>query len=108
MHAHMQRVTLEVTLRAVFGVTDRERRERLADQLGRLLAQSVCRPAVCRAAVAALRCARSAGASAERGARRNVTFSLAGGTRVIAVARHAPTAPEYDGETAPGAERLSA
>ncbi|MEA2186468.1 MAG: hypothetical protein QOK16_1479 [Solirubrobacteraceae bacterium] len=43
MHAHMQRVTLEVTLRAVFGVTDRERRERLADQLGRLLAQSVCR-----------------------------------------------------------------
>jgi hypothetical protein len=33
-------VTLEVILRAVFGVTDRERRERLADQLGRLLAQT--------------------------------------------------------------------
>ena len=40
MHAHMQHVTLEVILRAVFGVTDPERRTRLADQLGRLLAQT--------------------------------------------------------------------
>jgi cytochrome P450 family 135 len=37
IHPHMQRVTLEVILRAVFGVTDDERRERLADRLGRLL-----------------------------------------------------------------------
>jgi len=51
MHAHMQRVTLEVILRAVFGVTDRERRERLADQLGLpACADRVCRPAVRRAA----------------------------------------------------------
>jgi cytochrome P450 len=40
MHARMQRVTLEVILRAVFGVTDPERRTRLADKLGRLLAET--------------------------------------------------------------------
>jgi cytochrome P450 family 135 len=40
MHAHMQRVTLEVILRAVFGVTDPQRRTRLTDQLGRLLAET--------------------------------------------------------------------
>jgi len=38
MHARMQGVTLEVILRAVFGVTDPGRRTRLADRLGRLLA----------------------------------------------------------------------
>lgn len=38
MHARMQGVTLEVILRAVFGVTDPGRRARLADRLGRLLA----------------------------------------------------------------------
>jgi len=37
IHPHMQRVTLEVILRAVFGVTDEERRRALADRLGRLL-----------------------------------------------------------------------
>jgi cytochrome P450 len=40
MHVRMQRVTLEVILRAVFGVTDPQRRARLADRLGRLLAQT--------------------------------------------------------------------
>jgi cytochrome P450 len=40
MHPRMQHVTLEVILRAVFGVTDPERRTRLADHLGRLLAQT--------------------------------------------------------------------
>jgi len=40
MHARMQRVTLEVILRAVFGVTDPQRREELADMLGRLLAET--------------------------------------------------------------------
>jgi cytochrome P450 len=40
VHAHMQRVTLEVILRAVFGVTDAERGARLADRLGRLLADT--------------------------------------------------------------------
>jgi cytochrome P450 len=40
IHARMQRVTLEVILRAVFGVTDPERRTRLSDRLGRLLAES--------------------------------------------------------------------
>jgi cytochrome P450 family 135 len=40
LHPHMQRVTLEVILRAVFGVTDAARRERLADRLGRLLADT--------------------------------------------------------------------
>jgi cytochrome P450 len=40
MHTHMQRVTLEVILRAVFGVNDPERRTRLTDQLGRLLAET--------------------------------------------------------------------
>jgi cytochrome P450 len=38
IHPHMQRITLEVILRAVFGVTDDDRREQLADRLGRLLA----------------------------------------------------------------------
>ena len=37
IHPRMQRVTLEVILRAVFGVTDPARRERLGDLLGRLL-----------------------------------------------------------------------
>jgi cytochrome P450 family 135 len=40
VHARMQRVTLEVILRAVFGVTDPARRASLADRLGRLLAQT--------------------------------------------------------------------
>jgi cytochrome P450 len=40
VHPRMQRVTLEVILRAVFGVTDAERRETLADRLGRLLADT--------------------------------------------------------------------
>jgi len=40
IHARMQRVTLEVILRAVFGVTDPERRTRLTDRLGRLLAET--------------------------------------------------------------------
>jgi cytochrome P450 len=40
LHAHMQHVTLEVILRAVFGVTDSERRMRLADHLSRLLGQT--------------------------------------------------------------------
>jgi cytochrome P450 len=40
VHPSMQRVTLEVILRAVFGVTDRERRTRLADRLGLLLAKT--------------------------------------------------------------------
>jgi cytochrome P450 family 135 len=38
LHPRMQAVTLEVILRAVFGVTDPARRARLADGLGRLLA----------------------------------------------------------------------
>jgi cytochrome P450 len=38
IHPHMQAVTLDVILRAVFGVADPERRERLAARLGRLLA----------------------------------------------------------------------
>ena len=38
LHPRMQAVTLEVILRAVFGVTDADRRVRLADGLGRLLA----------------------------------------------------------------------
>jgi cytochrome P450 len=40
LHPRMQRVTLEVILRAVFGVTDQGRRERLAERLGRLLADT--------------------------------------------------------------------
>jgi cytochrome P450 family 135 len=40
LHPHMQRVTLEVILRAVFGVTDDDRRDALADRLGRLLAET--------------------------------------------------------------------
>jgi cytochrome P450 len=40
MHPRMQLVTLEVILRAVFGVTDPARRTRLADRLGHLLAQT--------------------------------------------------------------------
>ncbi|MEA2131870.1 MAG: cytochrome family [Solirubrobacteraceae bacterium] len=51
---------------------------------------------------------RAASGSAEHVARRNVTFSPAGGTRVIAVARHPVAAPGFDGGTASGAERLSA
>ena len=38
LHPRMQAVTLEVILRAVFGVTDPARRAQLADGLGRLLA----------------------------------------------------------------------
>jgi cytochrome P450 len=37
LHPHMQRVTLEVILRAVFGVSDPARGAALADRLGRLL-----------------------------------------------------------------------
>jgi len=40
LHGRMQGVTLEVILRAVFGVTDPQRRTRLADQLARLLAET--------------------------------------------------------------------
>ena len=40
IHPRMQRVTLEVILRAVFGVTDEQRRSRLADRLSRLLAET--------------------------------------------------------------------
>jgi cytochrome P450 len=40
IHPRMQRVTLEVILRAVFGVTDRGRREQLAARLSRLLADT--------------------------------------------------------------------
>lgn len=40
IHPRMQGVTLEVILRAVFGVTDPERRTRLADRLGHLLAET--------------------------------------------------------------------
>ncbi len=40
IHPRMQGVTLEVIVRAVFGVTDSERRARLADRLARLLADT--------------------------------------------------------------------
>ena len=40
LHPRMQRITLEVILRAVFGVTDDQRRERLAERLGGLLADT--------------------------------------------------------------------
>jgi cytochrome P450 len=51
---------------------------------------------------------RAASGKAEHVARRNVTFSPAGGTRVIAVARRPAAAGRYGGETVSGAERLSA
>ena len=40
IHPHMQSITLDVILRAVFGVTDPARRARLAERLGRLLAST--------------------------------------------------------------------
>jgi cytochrome P450 len=40
LHPRMQGVTLEVILRAVFGVTDPDRRTRLADRVGHLLAET--------------------------------------------------------------------
>jgi cytochrome P450 family 135 len=40
VHPRMQRVTLEVILRAVFGVSDRARGAALADRLGRLLGRT--------------------------------------------------------------------
>ena len=40
LHPHMQSITLDVILHAVFGVTDRGRRARLAERLGRLLART--------------------------------------------------------------------
>jgi cytochrome P450 family 135 len=40
VHPHMQRITLDVILRAVFGVTDERRRARLAERLGRLLTET--------------------------------------------------------------------
>jgi cytochrome P450 len=40
IHPRMQRITLEVILRAVFGVTDERRRERLAERLSGLLADT--------------------------------------------------------------------
>jgi cytochrome P450 len=51
---------------------------------------------------------RSASGRPERVARRNVTFSPAGGTRVIAAARRAGAAPGYGAAPASDAERLSA
>src|SRR5205823_5870574 len=40
LHPHMQAVTLEVIVRAVFGVTDPGRRKELTGRLGRLLETS--------------------------------------------------------------------
>jgi cytochrome P450 family 135 len=40
LHPHMQAVTLEVIVRAVFGITDEGRRERLRERLGHLLAET--------------------------------------------------------------------
>jgi cytochrome P450 family 135 len=40
LHPHMQALTLEVILRAVFGVTDADRREQLRERLPRLLGQN--------------------------------------------------------------------
>jgi cytochrome P450 family 135 len=40
LHPRMQLITLDVILRAVFGVSDRGRRARLAERLGRLLAST--------------------------------------------------------------------
>jgi cytochrome P450 family 135 len=40
IHPHMQAITLDVILRAVFGVTDAGRRARLGERLGSLLASS--------------------------------------------------------------------
>jgi cytochrome P450 len=40
IHPHMQAITLEVILRAVFGVTDRERSERLRERLPMLLSET--------------------------------------------------------------------
>ena len=40
IHPRMQAITLDVILRAVFGVTDPARRSRLAERLGRLLAST--------------------------------------------------------------------
>jgi cytochrome P450 len=40
IHPHMQRVTLDVILRAVFGVTDERRRSALADRLSGLLSDT--------------------------------------------------------------------
>ena len=40
LHPHMQAVTLEVILRAVFGVTDEDRRAQLAERLAGLLSSS--------------------------------------------------------------------
>jgi cytochrome P450 len=40
LHPHMQSITLDVILHAVFGVTDHGRRARLADRLGHLLAST--------------------------------------------------------------------
>jgi cytochrome P450 family 135 len=40
IHPHMQAITLDVILRAVFGVTDAGRRARLAERLGSLLAHT--------------------------------------------------------------------
>jgi cytochrome P450 len=40
LHPRMQSITLDVILRAVFGVTDPDRRARLAERLGRLLAST--------------------------------------------------------------------
>ncbi len=37
LHPHMQRITLEVIVRAVFGVTDEDRRRRLSERLSGLL-----------------------------------------------------------------------
>jgi cytochrome P450 len=51
---------------------------------------------------------RAASGNAEHVARRNVTFSPAGGARVIALPRVSVAAAGYDGGTASGAERVSA
>jgi cytochrome P450 len=40
MHPHMQAITLEVILKAVFGVTDRARSERLSERLPMLLSET--------------------------------------------------------------------
>ena len=61
IHPRMQAVTLEVIIRAVFGVSDPGRIGRLRGLLSGLLSETTRRPADSRAARAALRPRRPAG-----------------------------------------------
>ena len=89
LHPRMQAVTLEVILRAVFGVADAARRERLGDA-----PRASCWPARRRRACSSACCSRAASA----GPTRSRSWRRCGGRSTRCSARRSPSAAPTRGE----------